>query len=321
MSANGRVVVLGGTGFLGRHVCVALGERGFDVVAVARRPPVDAIPGRFLARDLVQLSPQELAKDLDEIRPAVVVNTVGSIWGRTDEQMWKAAAVPTLRLLDALALLSERPRMVHLGSVLEYGRMTPGSTAGAATVAKPTSAYGRAKLAATQAVLERMEAGELEGMVLRVSNLAGPGSPDVSLLGQVARQLLAAGERPAVVRLDPLLAHRDYVDVRDVADAVVAATASKVSGELVDIGSGESTPVRTVVDLLIERSRLPAAVVERSGSGKQHSTETWSRVDIGPAERLLGWRPRRPLADAVEAYWREFIERQHITTRKGEPSA
>ncbi|MFC8870967.1 NAD-dependent epimerase/dehydratase family protein [Streptomyces sp. NPDC057148] len=321
MSANDRVVVLGGTGFLGRHVCAALCGRGLDVVAVARTPPADLPAWRFLSRDLVALSPPELARDLAGLRPSVVVNAVGSIWGRRDDQMWEAATVPTLRLLDALALLPERPRLVHLGSVLEYGRMRAGSSTTTVDVARPTSAYGRAKLAATRAVLHRLRAGELTGMVLRVSNLAGPGSPDVSLLGQVAGQLVQAAGRPAVIRLDPLLAYRDYVDVRDVAEAVVAAVLSPRSGELVDIGSGESTSVRALVDLLIERSGLPAVVEEHSGTGRQHSTETWSRVDPAPAWRSLGWRPHRPLTDAVEAYWREFTERRDITTRKGEPSA
>ncbi|SMQ14613.1 dTDP-6-deoxy-L-talose 4-dehydrogenase [NAD(P)+] [Streptomyces sp. Ag82_O1-12] len=321
MSANGRVVVLGGTGFLGRHVCAALDERGVEVVSVARGAPADLPPWRFLALDLVTRPARELARELGETGAGVVVNAVGSIWGRRDDQMWEAAAVPTLRLLDALETLPVRPRLVHLGSVLEYGRMREGSSTTAVAETRPTSAYGRAKLAATRAVLDRFHTGELTGMVLRISNIAGPGSPDVSLLGQVAGQLLQARGGPAVIRLDPLLAHRDYVDVRDVAEAVVAAAMSPCSGELIDIGSGESTSVRSLVDLLIQRSGLPAVVEEHSGTGRQHSTETWSRVDTGPAWRSLGWRPRRPLTDAVEAYWREFTERQDVATRKGEPSA
>ncbi|MEU9062161.1 NAD(P)-dependent oxidoreductase [Streptomyces sp. NPDC048430] len=310
MSANGRVVVLGGTGFVGRHVCAALECRGTEVAVVARRPPDHEVVGPFLALDLAQRPARESAERLDALAPFAVVNSTGSIWGNTDAQMWEAAAAPTLRLLDILALMESRPRLVHLGSVLEYGRTRVGTASDVAAPAHPTSAYGRAKLAATRAVLERIEAGELEGMVLRIANLAGPRSPDVSLLGRVAGQLWAAGGQPAAVELDPLLAHRDYVDVRDVADAVVAAVDSKVSGEIVDIGSGHSTSVRTLVDMLIERSGLPASVRERSDVGIQHSTEEWSLVNTAPAEHLLGWRSRRSLAEAVDGFWLEFVERQ-----------
>ncbi|WP_134655768.1 NAD-dependent epimerase/dehydratase family protein [Streptomyces sp. H23] len=317
MPAQPSALVLGGTGFVGRHVCEGLDRSGFDVVAVARRPPADSVGGRFRPLDLGRQPVGEVAAVLAETSPAVVVNAVGSIWGHSDPEMWDAAAAPTLRLLDALALSGARPRVIHLGSVLEYGRVEAGTIMGAATAARPTSAYGRAKLAATRAVLDRVRAGRFDGMVLRAANLAGPGSPDVSLLGRVATRLAQAGpDGVARVELDPLLARRDYVDVRDVADAVVAAATTSLSGELVDIGRGESVPVRTLVDLLIARSGVPARVVERPGAGIRHSTEEWSRVDIAPAARLLGWRPRRSLAEAVEDFWHDFLRRHHTTDQK-----
>lgn len=313
MSARGSVVVLGGTGFIGRHVCARLAEMGFDVVAVARRPPDRELAGRFLAMDLTRVPAAALAEELAEIGPRVVVNATGSIWGRhNDDQMWDGAVVPTQRLLDALKLLDTRPRLIHLGSVLEYGPVRAGTTGGADTAARPGSAYGRAKLHATQAVLAEIRAGRFEGMVLRIANVAGPGSPAVSLLGRVAERLLAAdGTGQAEIELDPLLAHRDYVDVRDVTDAVTAAVTSTVSGELVPIGRGEPVPVRTLVELLIKHSRMPAVVVERPSTGARHSTEDWLRVDIGPAERLLGWRPKRTPADSVVAFWADFVRRAH----------
>ncbi|MCO1576059.1 NAD(P)-dependent oxidoreductase [Crossiella sp. SN42] len=317
MSANGSAVVLGGTGFAGRHVSAELRERGFDVVVVARRPPDHEQAGRFLAMDLARLPAEELARELAAIGPRVIVNAAGSSWGRTEEQMWAAVATPTFRLLDALAQLRQRPRVVQLGSVLEYGEVKAGTTVGAATVARPTGAYGVAKLAATQAVLSQTRTGRLSGMVLRIANLAGPGSPAVSLLGRVATRLLSANGQPAVVELDPLLAYRDYVDVRDVADAVAAAALSPVSGRLVDIGRGQSVSVRTLVEMLISCSGRPAQIVERPGSGIRHSTEEWSQVDIKPAGQLLGWRPHRSLAEAVEAFWHEFCQRQVKTNANG----
>ncbi|GGJ96465.1 reductase [Pilimelia anulata] len=308
--------MLGGTGFLGRHACAALRAAGYAVLAVARHPPGAGFGHPFRTLDLGALPPAGLAAAVDELGPDVVVNAVGSIWGRTDAQMWAAAAAPTLRLLDGLALAARRPRLVHIGSVLEYGQGRPGALLDAATPARPTSAYGRAKLAATEAVLARARAGEQPGVVLRIVNLAGPGSPEVSLLGRVASRILAARGRRAVVELDPLLAYRDYVDVRDVADAVVAAAGAPVSGELINIGRGETVRVRSLVDRLIACSGRPVVVVERTGLGIRHSTEDRLRVDIAPAARLLGWRPARPLAGAVADFWTEYV-RSH---ENGEPT-
>lgn len=311
--APGSALVLGGTGFVGRHVCRALRTRGYDVVTAARSRPAEASSDPFVALDLGTGSAATLGQALSTLRPRLVVNTVGSIWGRTDEQMWRATADPVFRLLDALSLLAYRPRLVHLGTVLEYGPVAQGESmggtagAGGAAAAPPTTAYGQAKLAATQAVLERTKAGDVEGMVLRIANVAGPGSPAVSLLGRVAAVLLAAqalGE-PAELTLDALIARRDYVDVRDVADAVVAACATEHPQPVVlDIGSGVAVPVRDLVELLVEVSGIETRIVERPPAHPRADI-SWTRLNIAAAADVLGWRPTRSLEDSVRAFWAE----------------
>ncbi|MEU1280318.1 NAD(P)-dependent oxidoreductase [Streptomyces sp. NPDC005805] len=304
------VLVLGGSGFVGREVCALLAARGERVLSVARGAQdglPDGVPALRLdlGSDGAGLA---LARLLDAERPHTVVNCVGSIWGRTDAEMAPAIVAPTERLLAALGRAAVRPRLVHLGSVLEYGPVPHGGTARGP--ARPDTAYGRAKLAATEAVLAAREAGAVDALVLRVANVAGPGTPAVSLLGQVAARLAAGADAapgdngPVTVELSPLRAHRDYVDVRDVADAVVRATDPDVpaTGAVVDIGLGEAVPVRELVDLLVAVSGVPARIVERGAPGP----DDWMRVDPGPARDLLGWRPRHTLADAVRAYWEAY---------------
>lgn len=327
---GGGVLVLGGTGFVGRQVCAEFAAHGCRVLAASRNPQRPALPAHPGVRQvrLVQRVRQvrldlgaasattSLARLLDTERPSTVVNCVGSIWGRTADDMAPSIVAPAERLVDALALAAVRPRLVHLGSVLEYGPVAPGTTARG--TARPDTPYGKAKLAATETVLAAHAAGTLDALVLRIANVAGRGTPGISLLGQVAARLAAwdggtAG--PVVVELSPLRAHRDYVDVRDVADAVVAAARTSVpaSGQVVDIGRGAAVPVRELVELLVAASGVPArlveveAEVERGGPrGGRPGAADWMRVDPGPARELLGWTPRRSLEDAVRAYWEQY---------------
>lgn len=315
--AQGRVLVLGGAGYVGRHVCAAFASRGHEVVVVGRRPPEEPMPYRCVTLDVAGTDTRTLAGLLDSERPDTVVNAIGSIWGRTDAQMWSATAVPTLRLLDALTLMSTTPRLVHLGSVLEYGPVPPGTSIGGGATPRPDTAYGRSKLAASEAVLRGTRDGLVEGVVLRVSNVSGPGTPRISLLGQVAERLLmtAGTGTEAVVELSRLRAHRDYVDVRDVATAVVAAACAPASAEPVGIGRGEAVPVRELVDLFIEASGIPARVVERPAPGREFGArEDWLRVDIAPARTLLGWEPRRSLKESVSDCWQEMARAHRFRT-------
>ncbi|MDX3753229.1 NAD-dependent epimerase/dehydratase family protein [Streptomyces sp. AK08-02] len=300
------VVVLGGAGYVGRHVCAAFAARGHEVVAVGRRPAEDPLPYRTALLDLAETGPGELGRALRALRPSVVVNSVGSIWGRTDAEMWSATAVPVLRLLDALGRMPDTPRLVHLGSVLEFGPVPSGTRVSAAVPARPDTAYGRGKLAATEAVLRAAAEGRVDGTVLRVSNVCGPGTPGVSLLGRVAGQLLAASDegREAVVKLTRMSARRDYVDVRDVADAVVAAASAPAVPEPLGIGRGEAVPVRDLVDVLVTASGIPASVVELPPPpGSPGGGADWLCVDTAAVRTHLGWQPPIPLAESVRDGW------------------
>lgn len=292
-----RAVVLGGAGFVGRHVCAAFAASGSEVLAIGRTSPPPSWPHRFARVDVSSVPVQTLAATLDAERPWVVVNGVGSIWNKTADQMWPATTAAQ-QLLDAFSLLSCRPRLVHLGSVLEYAAERAG---GGRSV---TSVYGAAKRAATQAVLDAAAAGRVDAMVLRIANVAGPGTPDVSLLGRVAQTLVRAREQggTAVIEVDVLRARRDYVDVRDVADAVLAAASAPALGTVVDIGTGVALPVRSLVDLLVAASGVSARLVERNPPSTAGGMDL-IRVDPEPARELLGWHPRRSAADAVRAYW------------------
>ncbi|MBB1252292.1 NAD-dependent epimerase/dehydratase family protein [Streptomyces alkaliterrae] len=291
MSAR-TVLVLGATGFVGRHVCAAFTAAGHRVVAVARTAVDGLAAARFTPLDLARTPAEDVARLLEEERIDVVVNCIGSIWGAPPEKMVERCTAPTLRLLEALAVTSRRPRLVQLGSVLEQG-------------SPPATAYGQAKLAATEAVLRADARGEVDALVLRVANAAGPGTPEISLLGQVAARLKEAAGRgeSALVELTALRAHRDYVDVRDVADAVLAAAGSTATGEVVGIGRGEAVPVRSLVDDLIRISGVPARIVEREAGPARPRTDDWIQVDVTPARRVLGWRPRRSLEDALRSFW------------------
>ncbi|MEU1213470.1 NAD-dependent epimerase/dehydratase family protein [Streptomyces sp. NPDC005791] len=305
-------VVIGGTGFVGRQVCETLGRAGLDVVSMSRGTPGSAPPGRHVLMDITAGPTTAAAAVLASYRPRIVVNATGGIWGLSDEQMRSAITTPTERLVKVLELLPQRPRLVHLGSVLEYGPLPWGASIGRDTVPRARTPYARAKLAATEVVRVAAARGRLDAVVLRLANVAGPGSPPRSLLGVVAEQLSRArseGVEP-VVHLGRLTAHRDYVDVRDVAEAVRAA-ASVSSGaaslEAIPVGSGEAVPVRTLVRLLIERSGIDARVVERAAPVRAGgvAAEEWAQVDTGVAWDLLRWRPRRRIEESVDAYWSE----------------
>ncbi|MFF8380333.1 NAD-dependent epimerase/dehydratase family protein [Streptomyces sp. NPDC015661] len=287
-----RVLVLGGSGFAGGHVCAAFLARGWEVHAWSRRARA---PRGVTARavDLVRAGPGRLADELAALAPQVVVNAAGAVWGASEAEMAEANERAVLRFTAAVTALGTRaPRFVQLGSVHEHA---------AATV------YGRTKAAATACVTA---AG---GTVLRLPNLLGPGTPEGSFLGGVGARLARAARTGEAVTVTTLARRerREFLDVRDAADAVLAAVAppaaSRVRGRVLDPGTGRPVDVRDLLDLLIRLSGVPARVEERLPEPGYAPPGGLSGVEQGPsheiAEKLLGWRAVRGPEESLRGLW------------------
>jgi nucleoside-diphosphate-sugar epimerase len=259
-----RVLVIGSTGYLGRHVAGHLRA---------------ALP------------------------PDAVVNCAGATGGDAVTLAETNARGPAV-LCAALRRAAPRARLVHLGSAAEYGPGDPGSRVTESAATRPVSPYGATKLAGTVAVT----ASGLDAVVLRIGNPVGPGAPPGGLPGRVAALLREAGRAPgAVLRLGDLSAHRDFVDARDVARAVVlATTADGPLPPVLNIGGGDAAPVRAMVRGLAGAAGFAGRIEEDAGEAA-HSARSrevsWQCSSIDAAARALGWRPRYSLDDAVAALW------------------
>ncbi|GAA3726146.1 NAD(P)-dependent oxidoreductase [Streptomyces tremellae] len=305
------VIVLGASGFVGRAVCEAFAARGGRVLGISRSPVPEPLPApsgtvRYRRLSLTRSPVHEVAALLYAHAADVVVNAAGAVWGVSAEQLEEGNVTLTRRLLSALAGLDspQRPRLIHLGSAQEYGPGTPGLAVREDTPPRPVSAYGRAKLLATEAVLAAVREGRVDATVLRVANVCGPRSPRNSLLGLIAAHLAEAarnpGTPPAPLRLAPLRARLDFVDVRDVASAVARAADAPPHERLLNIGRGEAVSVSTLVAGLIGLSGLDMPVVERSPAHTDRNGIEWQQLDTERARTLLGWKPAHSLEESLK---------------------
>jgi nucleoside-diphosphate-sugar epimerase len=231
------------------------------------------------------------------------VNAVGILDGSPAVMVALNAVLPG-RLADICALRRPGTRLVHIASSAEYGAVVFGTSVAEDAPTNPVSDYGRSKLAGTRAVLERARAG-LDARVLRVFNPVGAGAAASSLLGRAALMLRAAlASRSARVTLGPLDAYRDFVDARDVADAVVRAALSPGGGDvLLNVGSGHAVQAREAVRQLAAIAGFGGEVAEQAASSIRSPGIDWQQADLSRTRLALGWEPHRSLTDALEALW------------------
>lgn len=256
-----------------------------------------------VALDLLRASTRELRLLFEHVSPHIVVNCTGATVG--DEAALEAANVLIVERL--LAVLVERPGvcLVQMGSAAEYGVTEPGRPVSEADMPNPGNAYGSSKLAATRLVLDAVADRGLRATVLRVFNPVGPGAPDQTLPGRALRELrmARAADHPEV-RLGSLDHFRDFVDVRDVAWAALAAAATPASsGHVLNVGRGEAVQSRELVRSMARAGGYHGSIVESARGSNRSAGLDWQQADITSITRVLPWVPRHSVADAAAQMW------------------
>lgn len=102
----------------------------------------------------------------------------------------------------------------------------------------------------------------LDAVVLRIFSPVGPGTPAGSPLGRLAeamRRAMQSGDNE--LKLGGLGVQRDFVDVRDVARAVHAASLSAAQG-VVNIGTGRAVRLREAASVLARVAGFGGALHE-----------------------------------------------------------
>ena len=311
-----RVLVTGGTGFLGAHLANAIAGAGHAVRTLHIHPPEAPSPHEFVRADV---------RDAAAVRSAVrgcdvVVDNAALVpVSRASEAEYRSVNLDGCRnTLDAAA--EEDAYVLHISSSAIYGVPVelPVRTS---TALAPFEPYGRSKADAERLVAERRAAGLTVGS-LRPRTLLGEGRLG---LFDVIFARVRAGKRV------PLFgAGRNRVQMCDVEDFCAASLAAidRRANDDYNIGSAGFGTVREDLEGLIarvgSRSRLqpvpvwairavlqPLDAVGRSPFNEWHwrSAPEPFYFDISKAQDELGWQPRRSNVEAlVRAYEAHLAE-------------
>ena len=293
-------IVFGANGFIGRHVADAMRALpGMEVVGAGLGAPLPSLERHWLDIDLLA-DDGTLEAELKAMSPTLLVNCAGATGGTAAEQI-RLNVLTTAGLIEAIARSGIRARLIHIGSAAEYGSGPIGQPVHETTCPRPMSPYGIAKLAATQLVAAEAAAGQ-DAVVLRVFNALGPAMPPGLLPSTALHRLTdAVASSTRRIEMGPLGAVRDFVDVRDIAAAVVAACrAPRLEAPVINVGSGRGHSARELVQALAERVGFAGEIGEAAAGSPRSSDVPWQVADISLAERALGWRPAHDLRSTVE---------------------
>jgi GDP-4-dehydro-6-deoxy-D-mannose reductase len=306
-------VVFAGHSFVGRPICEALGQMGVQVVTTSRAPASGGVHprrdqpgGSPLPCDLTD--PTSVAAVLEASRPDWVVQCAGATRTTDPWQLYALHVQGTLAVLSAVAWHAPHARVVLFGSAAEYGAVAHHCLpVGENHPPCPLTSFAASKLAQTHLALAFAREHGLRVVTVRPFNILGPGLPEhyfAAVLARRLRQLRAAGD-PGTIPVTNLHATRDFVDVRDIAEAIVLllsrAAIEPGQMQIFNIASGVETALADVATFLC---RLAGGFVPvEGGDAGSRGGITRSRGDANKLRRATGWTPRRTWQESLLDLW------------------
>ena len=331
---KGRILVTGGTGYIGSHTVVELQNAGYSVVIIDNlsNSNADVIDGierlTGIRPDFVEAD----CTDFDALKKlfADYPDIKGIINFAASKAVGESMTKPILyyrnnlnTLLNLLDLMGENDvkGIVFSSSCTVYGEPDVNPVTEKSPIKKATSPYGNTKQISEEIITDAINAGApYKSVILRYFNPVGahpsaeigelPNGVPQNLIPYVTQAAIGIRKELSVFGNDYNTRDgsciRDYINVVDLAKAHVVAVErmleykSEEKIEIFDLGTGDGV---SVLELLESFERATGVKVPRKIVGRRAGDIEKVWADPTYANEVLGWKAETPIDDTMRSAW------------------
>ena len=292
------VLVTGGAGFIGSALCHQLTSAGqrvlvYDDLSRGRRghlpPDVELIPGDI--RDGAMLQRAVSSAKPDVVIHLAAMHFIPDCIARPDEAR-HVNVEGTRRVLECCR--ADAVRSFIFASTAAVYAPSDDACDEDATPLGPLEIYGETKLEGEQLVRAFHEQTGATITILRLFNAIGRNETNPHVLPHIFESLRTSD----VVHLGNTTPRRDYIDTRDIAEAIRAVMRSAEGFQVLNVGTGAAYSVDDVIDRLRGILGREIKIVQEPARVRT-SDRMMLLADTGRLRRATGWTPRFALDDTL----------------------
>lgn len=312
-----RILITGGTGFVGPHLIRFLKSPEVKLFVVSSRT-VDVQEPHVEYRKVDIRQADDVGALIRETLPAQIyhlagVSTVAHSW-KNPRNAFDVNVLGSYNIFEAAMRLLSAPRILNVSTAQVYARSNHALTETDQTA--PDNPYAATKAMAELLAVQYKQSRSGGIITARAFNHTGPGQQTTFVMPSIAKQLaeVEAAIHPPVIKVGDLNVRRDFTDVRDVVAAYCALLAKGDAGETYNVCSGRAVLLADLVKEL-QKNCSVKVTIEIDPARVRPDEVPQMLGDPGKLQRATGWIPKIPIENTLKSlldYWRVSVTRDPV---------
>jgi len=309
---KGKVLVTGGSGFIGSHLVERLAEKPeIEVVVYDIRAKANH-EGKVVYRNGDILNLDELVRVIRDEEISSIVHMIGRASVpdcRSDPNKSFSLNVMSVQVVLEAMRRSDVKGLVFPSTAAVYGQ-TNGPQINEGALTRPTTVYGYHKLAAESLIRGYAEEYNLDTIILRLFNVYGDLEKEQGVLSVFVKSALV--RKPLIVKGGKQL--RDFIHVNDVVECFVKALDIDADfDQPINIGSGVGVSIEEIAEMV--QQSFPDVKIKTEKAGEREYSIYANTLRL---ERLLGCEvtpPKKGIPRFIESCKSDHMNRESESSR------
>ncbi len=279
-----KILIVGGTGFIGYHLAKRSLKEGWDVASISTRRPkklryISKVKYIFCDITKKNILKKKINKNFD-----FVINLGGYVDHSNKKKTYESHYLG-LKNLTSIFLKNPPKSFLQIGSGGEYGKSK--SPHKETFKGKPLSVYYKAKLLSSLHLMKLFKARKFPSTILRLYQAYGPRQDLNRFIPIIINSCIKNKKFPCSEGKQ----FRDFVFIDDVIEAIIKSLKNKKArGEIFNIGSGKPIKIKNIIKYINKKIKKGHPLYGKIKLRKDESIKVFPTIT--KAKKIINWKPK-----------------------------
>lgn len=298
-----KLLIFGGTGFLGFHTAKKALQNGWEVSSVSKNKP---LPQRYLKGMKYHFCDISKKKKLEKIlnkKFNYIINYSGYVDHSKKKKTYLSHYIGCKNIVDILINKNIFPEIfIQIGSSIENGKTkSPQKEISVKKLKKISSVYGQSKFKASKYLISKFKKLNFPSIILRPYLIYGPNQEPNRFIPYVIKSCIKNKE----FKLSKCTQFRDFLYIDDYIDLLFKILKSKIGiGEIFNIGSGKATQLKKIITLIRNIIQKGKPIFGKVKLRKDEILKMYA--NINKIKKYYEWKPKTLIKSGIDKTIRSY---------------